>query len=186
MKTFVYVLNFFSVLLFCVVCVVFQSTIFHALFGIYKPNLLLIVISYLALNRFTIEGGILAYACGYFVELNSGGVFGFYSIVMVLTFLAAKLFSEGFFIKSLPSQMTLVFVTSFVFKTLFILVLSIYRPLHEIFGITMVSVFPMALLNVILMPVVFFLLKHLDRIFAKEPPSKTGTQESNVLFLRGA
>lgn len=168
MRTVIYVLNFLAVLLFCLVCVVFQSTLLQGWFGIYKPNLLLIILCYLALNRFGLEGALLAYLSGYLVELSSAGAFGFYSIVLTLTFLAAKLFSEGFFIKSLSSQMALVFVTSFVFKAFFILILSIYKPLHEIFGMTMISVFPMALLNVILVPIFFFALKVLDQRFWKE------------------
>jgi len=177
-----YILNFFAILLFCIVCVVFQSTLLHEWFGIYKPNLLLIVICYLALNRFPIEGAILSYLGGYLLELNSAGAFGLYSIVMTLAFLSAKLFSEGFFIKSLPSQMAFVFVTSFVFKAFFILILSIYKPLHEIFEMTMISVFPMAFLNVILTPIFFLFLTHFDEWCSKEPPSKTGTQEAPVRF----
>lgn len=168
MNTVIYILNFLVVLLFCVICIVFQSTLLHEWFGIYKPNLLVIILCYLALNRSGLEGALLAYLSGYLVELNSVGAFGLYSSVMTLTFLAAKLFSEGFFIKSLSSQMALVFVTSFVFKAFFILILSIYKPLHEIFGMTMISVFPMALLNVMLMPIFFFVLKHLDQGFLKE------------------
>ncbi|HBQ20349.1 MAG: hypothetical protein A2Z91_05455 [Deltaproteobacteria bacterium GWA2_38_16] len=178
MKYFIDYLNFCSILLFAYVCLFFQSTLLHQFFGIYKPSLLLILLSYLALNRFSIEGGILAFLLGYFIELNSGAPFGFYSCVLVLAFYASKIISVGFFVHTILSEMGFVIIVSIVYKICFLIILSLYEPIQRILMPTFSTLMAMAFLNVLLTPIIFFGLKQWDLFLNKELPSRTSTQES--------
>jgi len=180
MRYFLHSLNFAFIFVLAVVCMLFQSTLLHQGFGIFKPNLILIIVTYLALNRFAIEGGIVAYFLGYLVELNSGAPSGLFPAVMVLTFYTAKLCSEGLFINTGLSQMALVAVVSIMSKVFLVLVTFIYAPVGSLMQQIIVSVFPMAALNFLLTPIIFFLMKQMDRLLGKERSSKTGTQEPEI------
>lgn len=182
MKYFFNYINFIGIIFLAYMCVVFQSTLLHQFFGIYKPTLFIILISYLALNRFAIEGGIIAYITGYFIELNSGSPFGFYSCVLVLTFYLSKLVCEGLLIKSIIAEMGFVVIVSVLFKLGFVLVLSIYESVGGIVPTLSISLLSMAFLNFLLTPIVFWGLKSLDKGLEKELPSKTATQEGSVKF----
>lgn len=161
-------------------CIVLQSTLLHQGFGVYKPDFILIIITYLALNRFAIEGGIMAYLLGYLIELNSGAPVGLYSVVMVLTFYCAKLLSEGFFIYTMISQMLLVMTTSIVSKVFFLLIVSMYGSVSNLWSQVLFSLLSMVCLNFLLTPIVFFILKQGDNLFMRDIPSKTGSKESTI------
>ncbi len=183
MNIFFYGLNFLSILLFSIICIVFQSTLFHEWFGIYKPNLIYIVLSYLALNRFSIEGGILSYFIGFLIEVNSGAPAGLYPLVTVLIFFAAKILSESLFINRRISQMLLVVAVSILGKGFLLLVLSMYEPFYEIWRGILVSIIPMVIFNFLLTPLLFFLMQPIDIVFRKTRPSKTGSKESELELM---
>ena len=164
-------LNFFAILFFSFLCIVFQSTLLHQFFGIYKPNLLVILIAYLALNRFAIEGGVLSFLIGYLVELNSGAPFGLYSCVFVATYYLTKILCQGLLIDMVLAQMGLVVLASLIFKLSFLGILSIYQPLRETFLTSLFSLLSTAFLNFLLTPIVFFSLTLWDALLAKERPT---------------
>ncbi len=164
-------INFLMILFFSFVCIVFQSTLLHQFFGIYKPNLLVILIAYLALNRFSIEGGILSFLMGYLVELNSGAPFGLYSCIFVATYYLTKVLCQGLLIDMVLSQMGLVVLSSLIFKLSFWAVLSIYQPLRETFFVSFLSLVSMIFLNFLLTPIVFFSLALWDALLSKERPT---------------
>jgi len=163
--------NFLILLFFSFICIVFQSTLLHQYLGLYKPNLLVILIAYLALNRFAIEGGILSFLIGYLVELNSGAPFGLYSCVFVITYVVTKTLCQGLLIDAVLSQMGLVIISSLIFKLSFWGVLAIYQPLRETFLTSLLSLLSMSFLNFLLTPIVFFSLALWDTLLAKERPT---------------
>src|SRR3989338_3463789 len=171
MNPFKNTLNFLTIIFFSFLCIVFQSTLLHQFFGLYKPNLLVILIAYLALNRFTIEGGILSFIIGYVMELNSGAPFGLYSCVCVMTYMLTKVLCQGLLMDVMLSQMGLVVLSSLIFKLSFWGVLSIYQPLRETFVASILSLFVMAFLNFLLTPIVFFSLALWDALMSKERPT---------------
>lgn len=171
MNPFSNTLNFLVILFFSFLCIVFQSTLLHQFFGIYKPNLLVILIAYLALNRFSIEGGILSFLIGYGVELNSGAPFGLYSCVFVTTYTVTKVLCQGLLMDAVLAQMGLVVLSSIIFKLSFWGILSIYQPLRETVATSLYSLVSMAFLNFLLTPIVFFGLALWDALLEKERPT---------------
>ncbi|OGQ14288.1 MAG: rod shape-determining protein MreD [Deltaproteobacteria bacterium RIFCSPHIGHO2_02_FULL_40_11] len=172
--------NFLFMLVVVWVCVVLESTLLHEFFGMYKPALYIVILAYFALNRFALEGGILAYVMGYVIEINSGAPFGLYSVVLVLTFYAAKGISEGFFIKTPWAEMLLVGVISLLYKIIFLGITSIYGSVTPILKISIISGVFIAFLNLLLTPLGFWVLKQIDERLGKIRPFKTGTQEHRL------
>jgi rod shape-determining protein MreD len=176
-------LNTLVLFVFAILCLIFQSTLLHECFGIFKPNLIIIILSYLALNRFAMEGGIMAFLLGYCVELGSGAPFGLYSSVFVLVFYSAKFICEGFYIHTLIAQMSLVVVTTVLSKAYLLLVLSVYESSAGVVVLlkqATVSILPIVSLNFLLTPLLFVILKNIDRLIYRELPSKTGSKESKI------
>lgn len=165
--------NFFLILCFGYICLLFQSTLLHEFFGMYKPNLFVIMVSYLALNRFAIEGAILSFIFGYFLDLNSGAPFGFYPAVLILTFYGAKIFNEAFLVHSTIVEMGFVALVGIFFKLSYLGIVSIYEPIGDLLIVTGVSLLSMVFLNFLLTPLVFGILKGIDQFLGKEVPSQT-------------
>lgn len=165
--------NFFLILGFGYLCLLLQSTLLHEFFGIYKPNLFVIIISYLALNRFAIEGGILSYILGYFLDLNSGAPFGFYQAVFILTFYGAKILNEALLVHSTIVEMGFVALVGVLFKLCYLGVLSIHEPVFDLVLVSILTVLSMVFLNFLLTPLIFGILKEIDQFLGKEIPSRT-------------
>lgn len=172
MKYFLNTINFISVLVFAFFCILFQSTLLHQFFGIYKPNLFVILISYLALHRYAVEGGVLSFLIGYLLDLNSGAPFGFYQSAAVLTFYGSVLLSKAIFVHSLLAEMGFVMLTGILFKISFLGISAIYEPVHGILKATLLSLFSMVFLNFLLTPIVFGCVKIGDTFLGKEDPAK--------------
>ena len=165
-------LNFIFILFFAYICLLFQSTLLHQFFGIYKPNMFVIVIAYLALNRFAIEGGFIALILGYFLDLNSGAPFGFYQAVLILTFYGAKILNEALLVHSTFAEMGFVALVGILFKLCYLGVFSIYEPIFDLLFSTFLTVCSMVFLNFLLTPLVFGGLKGLDQFLGKDSPSE--------------
>jgi len=183
MKHFYNALNFCLILFVALLFILFQSTVLHQCFGLYKPNLILIMIAYLALNRFAMEGAVLAYVLGALIELNSGAPAGLYPAALVLTFVAAKIISEMLFMNTMLSQMFFVIAVSVLSKFFLLLILSLYESwdgMSALFEQTLIALFPMVVLNFLLTPIVFFMLRFLDGLLGKMAPSKTTSKEPSV------
>jgi len=178
--------NFLSILFLGQVCILFQSTMIHEFFGIYKPNLILIIVTYIACNRYIIEGAFMAYLLGYIIQLNSGAPTGLYPVIMVLTFCTAKLLSEAFFINTLLSRMFLVIVATIISKFYLLLILTMYESASVVWrsgGIwqqTLAQLFPMVVLNFLLTPIIFFILRFIDKTSGKDIPTRTGSKEPRI------
>lgn len=182
MKIFLNAVNFLLIFFFAFIFIAFQTTFFHEILGNYKPNLLIILLSYLVLNRFSIEGGILAFLLGYITELHSGSPGGLYPVTFVLTFYGAKIISGGFLIHTMVSEVLFVGAITLLYKIFLMLVLAMQNMVHFSLLTSLLKMVPVACFNLLLAPVLFFLLKETDSIFGKERPIKTGAQESKIEF----
>ncbi|MBI2027693.1 MAG: rod shape-determining protein MreD, partial [Deltaproteobacteria bacterium] len=98
------------------VALALQTTLLYALFGKYKPHLLLIIIVYLAIHRPIFEGGLLALYCGYLLEFYSGSPQGLFMFSSIVTFFLIKIISQAFYIPGRLIDVLLVLLGSLCFS----------------------------------------------------------------------
>lgn len=76
-----------------------------------RPDLLLILVLYLALSSSPISGGILAFSLGYLMDLFSGNTIGLYALSRPLVFYGVRHFRSRFYLEGLPFQFFFVFMS---------------------------------------------------------------------------
>lgn len=88
----------------------------------FRPDLLLILIVYLAFSYSPVSGGVLAFFIGYLMDVFSGNTIGLYTLSRPLLFYGVKHFRNRFYLEGFPFQFLFVFLAT-VLEGLFILIL---------------------------------------------------------------
>ena len=122
-------LNRFFILSTAVFLVLF-STVFFKFFpamAFFRPDLILIMIIFLAIYRNLFEGGIITLLISYFDSLHSPGFIGGTVVVNILIFLVLNYLSLNIYLRNI--RVILVTVTSVVVmeRVLFLLLLHFFR-----------------------------------------------------------
>lgn len=164
---------------FSYIFVVLQATLLDQVFGIYKPSLVLILISYWALSRYAIEGAILSFLAGYVLSIHSSSPPGLFPCLCVMTYFTVKGISLGVLIHSMIGEMGFVVLTSLIFKIFFLIMMSMVGTIYDL-GSIAGSGIVMAFSNFLLTPILFFFFKVWDEWTEKIHPSKTGVQETSI------
>lgn len=121
-KTLYYIILVIYILL----SLVFQTTLFHHFLGHFKPNLLLILTVYIALYRSIPEGGVLTLLSGYYFDLFSGAPQGLYMCVFILVFFSIKVLSQAFYIHAKHLEILCILLGSLIYFALIPALLSIF------------------------------------------------------------
>ncbi|MFC2074887.1 hypothetical protein ACFLRA_01275 [Bdellovibrionota bacterium] len=165
-------INFLFVILFGLACLVLQSTAFAIFFRSIRPDLILVIVVFLGLHRYALEGGLLAVLLGYLVEIHSGAPTGLMMTVYVWIFVVAKLIGLGVFLDRVWAILLLVAGMSILEMFLIWLLSSVmlsatlaFWPMAQQWVLSMV-------LQLFAAPLIFRFFSWLDDVCQKERPTK--------------
>ena len=165
-------INFLLVLLIGLLLIVLQTTAFQLLFKNFRPDLILVLVVYLAFHRYAGEGAILSFLLGYFVELHSGAPTGLMMTVYVWIFIVAKLVGLGFFLTRIWGTFLVVALMSLL-EIIFIWGLSyLVLPIAPDFWNLLLIWIPSLGLQLLATPLFFRGFSWFDGVCYKESPSK--------------
>lgn len=122
-------LNIFIVVIVSMAFVIF-NTVFFKFFprlALVKPNLVLLLVVYIALNRNFFEGILIAFVVSYIESLHTPSLIGGVLVVNILIFFVLNFLSRNVFVRSL--KMLLILITSVVVaeKIVFLLLVIFLR-----------------------------------------------------------
>lgn len=154
-----YVLNFICFLLLAVVLIALQSTIIQNIFGKFSPDLISILIIFLAIKRRKTEGVLYLFFITYFSYLNSSSSFLFLFTIFLILFVFARYIRFNFYLTSYVSRVTMLFFLVLAYN--FVLTLKIYEGWYFIF-INLIYDFVRAFLSAILGYILISLFEWID------------------------
>ena len=105
----------FSIAMIIVICFLLQSTIFRtfAISGV-SPNLMIIIATAFGFMRGRKEGLFVGFFSGMIVDLASGGILGFYSLIYMLVGYINGYFADSYFPDDLKLPVLLMALSDFV------------------------------------------------------------------------
>jgi rod shape-determining protein MreD len=158
--------NFLSFVFLGLLCIVLQSTLIAYLgVGGLRIELLLVMITYIALFHPTISGCFLAVVLGYIYDLNSAAPLGLHIMTFLSCFLILNMSRDRLFIQGPAFCMGLTTGIVFLHQGLQFLFLS-SRGVSAWPGFSsFVLYIPMALLTGCLWPILSGMMVYMDRIF---------------------
>lgn len=163
---------YFLMFLFFLCASALQSTFLNSILGSFKPNLHLILIIYVALNRNITEGGFITLAAGYFLDIFSGSPQGFFMLSSVLTFFAIKILAQALYVHTFRLEVLSVFVGSLLFFIMNIILFLIFTNYHfSMFAILFHTIIS-AVLNTLIAYFAFPWLTHVDLWMNKKREKK--------------
>jgi rod shape-determining protein MreD len=140
-----------SVLLFLwlVSAIILQFTIFPSyLEDPFKPNLMIILVSYLALREdYPFSGGLLAYLLGLVHGTFSGIYFGLAGITMLLIYLLLKAVADQIYAESANLMIVAVFTASLLDALLSLLLIVLFSADAAIYHSILANMIPQAVIN---------------------------------------
>jgi len=120
---------FFPPLLLGVLFLTVQTTLWTSLsIQSFRPDILLILVVYLAFSYSPISGGILAFSLGYLMDLFSGNTIGLYTLSRPLLFYGVQHFRSRFYLEGFPFQFLFVFLAAFLEGLFIVILLAILNP----------------------------------------------------------
>jgi len=137
--------------------------------GELQPEFSLLIVIYLGLNRGPIEGALLSFLLGYFVELHSGVPSGSISLAAILIFIVVRVLSHTIFIPSIASSIGLVMGLTLLWRV--IIGLATYWNTANASWVfhSLKFIIPSMILHGLLYIPVFNFLRWIDRQTGKEP-----------------
>ncbi|MBI2609293.1 MAG: rod shape-determining protein MreD [Deltaproteobacteria bacterium] len=103
-----------------------EPTLFAALFGHFKPHLLLLLVIYASLYRTIPEGGFMSLLAGYFQDIFSGSPQGFYMLSFMLVFFTIKILSQAFYVPGKKLEVLSIFLGTLLATLYGLVILSIF------------------------------------------------------------
>lgn len=159
-----------SVILFLwlVSAVILQFTILPAyLEDPFKPNLLIILVAWLALRgNSPYSGGLLAYGCGLLHGTFSGIYFGLAGITLLLIYLLLKAVADQLYAESAQLMIVAVFVASLLDALLSLILLTLFANDAGIFNAMLANMIPQALASAFAACLIFAVFPLLRRRLA--------------------
>jgi rod shape-determining protein MreD len=122
----------------------------------FRPNLMIILVSYLALREdFTMFGGVLAYLLGLLQGTFSGVYFGLAGISLLLIYLLLKRISDQLYTDSDQLMVVVVFIATIVDAITTLLLITLFSPSSGIYHSILTNMFPQALVNALVVSLIF-------------------------------
>jgi rod shape-determining protein MreD len=153
--------RFFSPLLVGIFLLTVQTTLWTSLsLQRWRPDILLILILFLAFSYPPISGGILAFLMGYLMDLFSGNTIGLYTLSRPLLFYGVKHFRNRFYLEGFQFQFLFVSLSA-LFEGLFIVILLASlspSPLSYLHFSLLIPLLPQSACTGLIAPMLFFLL----------------------------
>jgi len=124
----------------------------------FRPNLMIILVSYLALREdFTLFGGVLAYLLGLLQGTFSGIYFGLAGISLLLIYLLLKRISDQLYTDSDQLMVVVVFIATIVDAVTTLLLIVLFSPSSGIYHSILTNMFPQALVNALVASLIFII-----------------------------
>ena len=151
---------FLPPLLLGVLFVTVQATVWTSLsIQSFRPDLILILIVYLAFSHSPISGGILAFFMGYLMDVFSANTIGLYTLSRPLLFYAVQHFRKRFYLEGFPFQFLFVFLAALL-EGLFIIILMASlnpSPLSYLHFSLLIPLLPQSVSTGLVATMLFFL-----------------------------
>jgi rod shape-determining protein MreD len=147
-----------------VILLAFQTTLFQITgFEAFQPELILLVIAYLGLNRGLKEGGVEALLLGYLVEVHSAAPRGTVLLAAILVFFISHGLAKTIFIPNIYSSVFLVMGLTIVWRLTIALILWYRGDGSEIMTHFLTYIIPGMLIHGLLTLPFFRALNAFDR-----------------------
>ena len=136
-----------------------------------RPDILLILILYLAFLFPPIFGGVLAFFMGYLMDLFSGNVLGCYTLSRPLVFFAAQFFKERFYVEGSSSQFLFAFVFALLEGILILILMNTLQPisLGNLYPLLFTFLLPQSFFTGLATPFLFFLFQKGSSLLFLQP-----------------
>jgi rod shape-determining protein MreD len=128
-------------------------------------DVVVIVIVYLLAYRSEIGAGIFALGLGMFMDIYSGGLWGFYGMLYLIIFLFIKIASRPFDLFSSFGQITVIFMGVLAKGISTVLLLHLFSLNSNFSSLNFLLLLISALVSGLTAPLIFFILNSLGRLF---------------------
>jgi rod shape-determining protein MreD len=163
-------INFLFILLAGLLLLALQTTLCHVpSSGELQPEFLLLIIIYLGLNRGPLEGILISFILGYFIEVHSGVPLGATPLAALLIFIIVRILSHTIFIPSIASSIGLVMTLTLLWRA--IIGFATYWKTDNYSWVfnSMKFIIPAMILHGLLYIPVFNFIRWIDQKTGKEP-----------------
>jgi len=126
-----------------------------------RPDILLILILYLAFLFPPVFGGILAFFMGYLMDLFSANALGCYCLSRPLVYFAAQFFKERFYVEGSSSQFLFAFVFTLLEGIFIFFLMNALQPisLGNLYPLLFTFLLPQSFFTGLATPFLFFLFQ---------------------------
>ncbi|MFC1840777.1 rod shape-determining protein MreD [Thermodesulfobacteriota bacterium] len=125
-------------------------------------DLVIIITVYLLASQSVASAGIFIFCMGFLIDVLSGGVLGFFTLLYLLVYIAARMLSHPIDLLSPGGRVTIVFI-AVIFKELLMVALLTLFSFDSAFDIKDLLGFILsALVTCLLSPVVFYFFRRIE------------------------
>jgi rod shape-determining protein MreD len=125
-------------------------------------DLVIIITVYLLASQSVTSAGIFIFCMGFLIDVLSGGILGFFTLLYLLVYFAARILSHPIDLLSPGGRITIVFI-AVIFKELFLVALLTLFSFGSTFDIRDLLRFVLsALVTCLLSPLVFHIFKRIE------------------------
>lgn len=170
---FLKLLNIPGLLTFALIAMAFQGTLFNnPSIAFFQPDIVLLLVLWVAMKRDFTEGGLLTLALSYLMEIKSGAPAGLFMTSSMSIFLATRFMYRNFQIINQRSLIFLGFLASIASQLIILIIMAYLGKATNQWLHTFQLLAPTAIVHGALIPIVFRFLHKFDLWTMKNPDAE--------------